>query len=92
MEIVWNKLRDKIKTSIKTETKKVRRWRIGDKIWHSKEWKERKRKLRKELRELRKGKIDKEEYVYKRREHKEWCKSEKERHARKEEAKINLLN
>ena len=42
-----------------------------------------KRKLRKKLRELKKKRISKEDYVIKRRKHKEWCEAQKKKQKRK---------
>lgn len=41
-------MRDKIKSSTKKIRKKIVVWRLGRKEWHSKEWKKKKRGLRKE--------------------------------------------
>ena len=49
-----------------------------------------KRKLRKELRELKKGRINKEDYVIKRKNYKEWCKTQK-KHEEAEEEKIKNI-
>ena len=50
-----------------------------------------KRKLRKELRELKKGRISREDYVIKRRNYKEWCEAQKKKHAEAEEEKIKNI-
>ena len=47
-----------------------------------------KRKLRKELRELKKGRISREDYVIKRRNYKEQCEIQKKKH---EEEKIKNI-
>ena len=39
------------------KVKEVKVWSMGDRSWHSKEWTERKRELRKKLRKLRNGRI-----------------------------------
>ena len=57
----------------------------------SKEWTERKRELRKELRKLRKGRISREEFWGKRKMYKEWCEEEREKYERREEEKIRMI-
>lgn len=47
-----------------------------------------KRKLRKELRELKKGRINKEDYEIKRRKYKEWYEAQKKKHKEAKEEKI----
>ncbi|KAG7203931.1 hypothetical protein KM043_017089 [Ampulex compressa] len=82
---------EKVKESVMKYKTKRKAWKIGTKIWYSVEWKVRKRKLRRELRELRKGRIRREEYVKKRREYGEWCKGERQRYEKKEEDKIKSI-
>lgn len=48
--------------------RKIIPWRLEKRDWFNKEWKGKKKELRKVLRELKKRRIDKEEYVRKRRE------------------------
>lgn len=52
------------------ENRKFTQWRLGRRRWHDKEWKEGKRKLRKELRKIKKGKMTREEYLEKKKEQK----------------------
>lgn len=66
---IWEEMRDKIKRSIRNINKKVVIWKLGRKIWHSKAWTEKKRELRREMRKMRKGKIDREEYIRRRKEY-----------------------
>lgn len=64
-------------------------WR--EKEWQSREWKKEKRELRKVLRRLSKGKIDREEYIRKRKEYKIWCQKERKRYEKMEEEKISRI-
>lgn len=43
------------------------------------------------MRDWKKGRIGKEEYVRERRKHKEWCKVQKSRHENEEEEKIRNI-
>lgn len=91
VEDIWKEIRDKVDKSIKRETKKVRGWALGERMWHKAEWRRRKRELRKEMRRFRGGKINREEFVKKRKEHRKWCAEEKERYEREEMEKIKLI-
>ncbi|TGZ50575.1 hypothetical protein DBV15_11466, partial [Temnothorax longispinosus] len=83
----------KVKSAITKRKKKIIPWRLGRKEWYNKEWKERKRRLRRLMRDWKKGRIGKEEYVRERKEHKEWCKEQNGRHKIEEEEKIrNIKN
>jgi len=53
-EEMWTEIKEKVKDSITKVRKKVIPWKLGRKEWHSKEWKKKKRELRKELRKLKK--------------------------------------
>ena len=64
---------------------------MGDRKWHSKEWTERKRELRKELRKLRKGRMSREEFWGKIKEHKAWSEKERQKYERREEKKIRMI-
>jgi len=46
-------------------------WRLGRKKWYDKEWKMKKRELRKAIRDLRKKRLSREDFIVKRREYKE---------------------
>lgn len=59
------------------------------KEWHSKVWKKKKKELRKELKKLKKGKINKEEYIKK--EYRAWCDKKRERYEMEEEEKLRLI-
>lgn len=54
----------------KTQKKEIL-WSLGKREWYNKEWKGRKRELRRILRDLKKERINKEDYVRKRKEYKE---------------------
>lgn len=61
---------------------------MGERIWHDKEWKEKKRKLRRKMRKWRRGKCEMEEFLRKR---KEWCREKRREHERQEEEKIKRV-
>ncbi|XP_070162472.1 golgin subfamily A member 6-like protein 22 [Polyergus mexicanus] len=88
---IWREIENKVNNSILKIRKKIIPWKIGRREWHSKEWREKKRELRKELRRMKKGKINREEYIGKRREYKIWCDNEKKKHEKEEEKKIKLI-
>lgn len=79
------------KNSIMKVEKKIIPWKLGRREWHSKEWKKRKRGLKRELTRMKKGKINREEYVKKKKEYKAWCKEKKERYEKEEEKKIKSI-
>jgi len=66
-------------------------WKLGRREWYNEEWRDRKRGLRRALRDLKKGKIEKEEYVQRRREYRKWCEEQKKRYEEEEEAKIGNI-
>lgn len=72
-------MKDKIKRSIRKINKKVVIWKLGRKVWHSKAWTEKKRELRREMRKMRKGKIDREEYIRRRKEYRKYGSAEKKK-------------
>lgn len=50
-----------------------------------------KRELKKELKKLKKGKIDRETYVERRKEYRKWCDRERKRHEKEEEETIKAI-
>lgn len=90
-EKIWQELKLKVKSSITKCKKKIGIWKLGNREWHSKEWKREKRYLRTMLRKMKKGKISREDYVKKRKDYKIWCKEEKRRHEEEEERKIRSI-
>jgi len=48
--------------------RKILPWKLGRREWYNKEWRDKKGGLRRALRDLKKGKIEKDEYVQRRRE------------------------
>lgn len=62
-------MEEKVRDSIMKVEKRIIPWKLGKKEWHSRVWKIKKRELRKELRKLEKDKIDRGEYVEKRKEY-----------------------
>lgn len=87
-ENIWKELKEKVKSSI--TKKKMLIWRLGKKEWHSKEWKKEKGYL-KILRQMKKGKISREEYVRKKKDYKIWCEKERKRHEKEEKEKIKSI-
>lgn len=71
--------------------RKIIPWKMGKKAWHSEEWKKKKRRLRRELRRIKKRKTSREEYIKKRNEYKAWCKIERERYEKEEEERIESI-
>ncbi|XP_039302912.1 uncharacterized protein LOC120357160 [Solenopsis invicta] len=90
-EGIWKEISDKIKKSIIKQIKKIIPWKIGKKQWYNKEWKVKKRELRKTLRNIKKKRISKEDYIAKRKEYKEWCKEQKKKHEQAEEEEIRRI-
>jgi len=90
-EEMWTEIKKKVENSITKVKKKLIPWKLGRKEWHNKEWKEKKRELRRELRKLKKDKIQREEYVEKRKKYRKWCDSERRKHEMEEEEKIRLI-
>ena len=64
----------------------TRAWGKGN--GHCKKRKMRKKEVRKPLRQYRKGKVEKEQYLEKKKEYKDWCRKKKGRHEEKEEVKL----
>ncbi|XP_076248106.1 uncharacterized protein LOC143187781 [Calliopsis andreniformis] len=91
IEGTWGEIAGKVKSSIKKIRRKIIRWKLGKKDWHSRVWGERKRELKKTMRAWKKGKINREEYIGKRKEFRAWCEEEKRRHALEEEEKIKNI-
>ena len=60
---IWNAMKDQIRKARKTECRKVRKWFVGQRRWHNNEWKDRKRMLRRKLRDFKKGTITRKEYI-----------------------------
>lgn len=87
-EGLWKEIKDKIEEAIPKIRKRRYKWKMGERIWHDKEWKNRKREIRRIFRNWRKGKCGKDEYWKERKEYKEWCKEKKREHERQEEEKI----
>lgn len=94
---IWKEIKEKVRRSITKNKRKIIPWSLGKKVWHNKDWKKKKRELRKVLRDLKKEKINRKkrlkEYIAKRKEYKEWCKEQKKIHEEIEEDKIrNIKN
>lgn len=70
-EDIWKEIKEKIKGAITKHRRKIILWSLGKREWYNKEWKGRKRELRRILRDLKKERTNKEDYVRKRKEYKE---------------------
>lgn len=77
-EEIWEELKEKITGAVTKKEIKFTPWKVGERKWHNKEWKERKRELRSELRKMKKGKLNREEFLEIKKAHKEWCKEARE--------------
>lgn len=64
---------------------------MGERIWHDKEWKEKKRELRRKMRKWWRGKCKMEEFLRKRKEYKECCREKRREHERQEKEKIKRI-
>lgn len=68
--LIWREFEKKVNNSIMKTKKKIIPWKFGRKVWHSKEWKMKKREL-KILRKMKRGKtnrkntLKKERNIYK---------------------------
>jgi len=91
IEELWKEIKEKIEEAIPKIRKRRHKWKMGERIWHDKEWKNRKRKVREQLRSWKKGKCEKGEYWKERKEYKEWCKEKKREYERQEEEKIRSI-
>lgn len=87
-ESIWKELKEKVKGAIKKNKKKISYiiWQLGKREWHRVE--DRKKVFEKKLREVKKGKISREEYVRKRKEYKAWCEEGKKKYEAEEKKKI----
>ncbi|TGZ47945.1 Axoneme-associated protein [Temnothorax longispinosus] len=53
-EDIWKEIKEKVKSTITKQKKRIIPWRLKRKEWYNKKWKERKRRLRRLMREKRK--------------------------------------
>jgi len=67
---------------------KTRKWNLVSRKWWDKNCRENKTRLNKILRRYRRGKVTKEEYLKKKRTHKEICRTKEEEHRRKEQTEL----
>lgn len=63
---------------------------MGRKAWDIIEWSNKKRELGKDLRNMKRGKISRKEYIRKKGEYRAQCKKEREEYQKKKEEKISL--
>lgn len=88
---IWRHLEEKVRNSMMKIKRKIISWKLGRRGWHSKEWKKKKKDLRRELRRMKKRKTSKEMYVKKRKEYREWYEEEREKYEKEEEEKLKLI-
>ncbi|XP_033175429.1 golgin subfamily A member 6-like protein 22 [Bombus impatiens] len=91
VEEMWAEIKKKINEAIPKKRVRIRKWSIGEKVWHDKELKERKREIRRKMTKFRKGKCSREEFIEEKKALKQWCKRRKEKQEEEEMEKINKL-
>lgn len=64
---------------------------MGEKAWCDKEWKERKREMRRKMTKFMKGKCSREALIEEKKAFKQWSKQRKERHEEEEMEKIKKI-
>lgn len=62
-EKIWKEIKEKMEKANTKINKKIVPWKIGRRVWHSKEWKRKKRYLRKMLKRWKKKKISRKEFI-----------------------------
>lgn len=88
---LWEEIKEKVKSVTMKESREVGKWSLGKRPWHNGEWKKRKREVRRCLRQFRKNKVGREEFVKKKKEYREWCKIKGIKHREKEERWIGSI-
>ena len=84
-------MKDQINKAKKVIVKNKRIWKLRQRIWHTNEWKDRKRLVRRKLREFKNGLVTRNDYLEERKRYKEWCKIKKKEHEKEEEEKIKNI-
>lgn len=87
----WKEIKEKAKSTTKKKMKKKEWISSSCRKRYNKEWKKRKRELRKELRKLKNNKITKGEYAEKKKGYKKWCKEKRKEYEKEEEKKIKSI-
>ncbi|XP_068972065.1 histone-lysine N-methyltransferase, H3 lysine-79 specific-like [Bombus flavifrons] len=91
VEEMWTEIKKKINEAIPKKRVRIRKWSIEEKVWYDKEWKERKREIRRKMTKFRKGKCSREEFIEEKKAFKQWCKQRKEKQEEEEMEKINKI-
>lgn len=91
VEEIWTEIKKKINEAIPKKIIRIRKWSIGEKVWYDKEWKERKREIRRKMTKFRKGKCSREEFIEEKKAFKQWCKQRKEKQEEEEMKKMNKI-
>ncbi|XP_050469789.1 uncharacterized protein LOC126863566 [Bombus huntii] len=87
---MWTEI-EKINEAIPKKRVRIRNWSIGEKLWCDKEWKARKREIRRKMTKFRKGKCSREEFIEEKKAFKQWCKQRNEKQEEEEMEKINKI-
>ncbi|XP_050493057.1 histone-lysine N-methyltransferase, H3 lysine-79 specific-like [Bombus huntii] len=90
-EETWTEIKKKINEAIPKKRVRIRKWSIGEKARYDKEWKERKREIRRKMTKFRKGKCSREEFIEEKKAFKQCCKQRKEKQEEEEMKKINKI-
>ncbi|XP_033180077.1 trichohyalin-like [Bombus impatiens] len=90
-EEMWTEIKKKINEAIPKKRVRIRKWSIGEKARYDKEWKERKREIRRKMTKFRKGKCSREEFIEEKKAFKQCCKQRKEKQEEEEMKKINKI-
>nr|XP_033199429.1 histone-lysine N-methyltransferase, H3 lysine-79 specific-like [Bombus vancouverensis nearcticus] len=91
VEEMWAEIKKKINEVIPKKRVRIRKWSIGEKVWYDKEWKERKKEIRRKMTKFRKGKCSREEFIEEKKAFKQWCKQRKEKQEEEEMEKIKKI-
>ncbi|XP_043583227.1 golgin subfamily A member 6-like protein 22 [Bombus pyrosoma] len=90
-EELWTDIKNKVNNAVPKRRVKTRKWGMGEEVWYDKEWKERKREVRRKMAKFRRGKCGREELMEEKKAFKLWCKERKERHEEEEMEKIRKI-
>lgn len=84
----WKELTREVRNAITKKEIKIREAIPGKRTWWDRECRESKTKLNKLHREMRKGKVERNEYLEKKRKHAKLCKENQEEEKKKEQKKL----
>ena len=63
VEKMWAEIKEKINKAVPKRKVKIRKWDMGERVWYDKEWKERKREMRRKITKFMKGKCSRETFT-----------------------------